>query len=131
MANRNPSPKTRFQRGQVNNPEGARTHNPVIKALRNLTINAYREAIELALTGGVSELEQLAADPNANVVQVGVAKSLLKALEKGDWFVIDKIAERLIGKTPDYILTQQVPRPIVPIDMKRLKEAIKKIEAEV
>ena len=101
--NKNPSPKTRFVKGGPSaNPRG-RTPNPAIKALRKLTLETYREVIELAMVGNLAALESVAKDPATSAVQVGVAVALLKAIKSGNVEVLERLAERIIGKIPTVI----------------------------
>lgn len=90
-----------FKKGQKANPLGAGAHNKELKALRKLTVKEYREVIELALTSNLAALKALAADPETTALQAGIAVALGKAIQRGDWGVINSIAERLVGKLPD------------------------------
>lgn len=90
-----------FKPGQSGNPEGARAHNPITKALKNLTVATYREVIELVLTGNLDALKDMVHDPKSSSLQVGIAKAFAKAIENGDYGVIERIAERIVGKIPD------------------------------
>ena len=65
LSNKNPSPSIRFKNGQVANPRGAGAHDPVKRALKQLTIVELREIIACALVGDVSDLEAIARDKNA------------------------------------------------------------------
>lgn len=91
----------KFKPGQSGNPNGGRAHNPITKALKNLTVETYREVIELVLTGNVDALKEMMADPKTSALQVGVATAFLKAIRTGDYAVIERIAERIVGKIPD------------------------------
>jgi hypothetical protein len=114
MANRNPSPATRIKKGERRNPLGGKLHNPAIRALKNLTIATYREVIELALTSNIEALKRVAENPNTPAVQVGVATALIKAIAKGDWNIVNAIAERIVGKIPDKVeVTNKVESNVV------------------
>ncbi len=71
------------QKGQILNPEGGRAMNPLVKALRRLTLDSYREVIELALDSNVDALKALVANKETPAIQVGIATSLLRAISKG------------------------------------------------
>lgn len=75
--------------------------DPRIKALKNLTLDTYREVIELVLTGNISDLQAMIKNPKTTAIQVGVAKAFVEAINKGDYTVIERIAERIVGKIPD------------------------------
>lgn len=100
---RRPPKATQFKKGQSGNPEGARAHNPAIKALKALTIESFREIIELVMKGNLQSLKSVINDPDTSAVQVGIAKAFLKAIRNGDYTVIEKIAERIVGKIPDQL----------------------------
>lgn len=95
--------KHAFKKGQSGNPLGGKLHNPAIRALKNLTVEVYREVIELALVSNIAALQEVANNPNTPAVQVGVAKALIVAIRKGDWNIVNAIAERIVGKIPDKI----------------------------
>lgn len=93
----------KFKKGVSGNPEGARAHNPIKKALARLTVETYREVIEAVLTGNIDNLKAMVADPKTSAIQVGVATAFMKALQAGDYAIIERIAERIVGKIPDEI----------------------------
>lgn len=127
--------KYQFKPGQSGNPEGARKHNPIQKALKNLTVQTYREVIEAVLTGNVDNLRAMVEDPQTSALQVGVATAFINAIKSGDYAVIERIAERIVGKIPDELnvnakninanLNAQV------IDTNLLKAELAKLEAEI
>lgn len=106
MANPNPKPPpkhSRWKKGKSGNPEGGRAHNPLTRALRNVTLETYREIIELVMTSDLAAIKKIAENPKSTGLQVGIAVSFLKAIKNGDYAVIERIAERIIGKIPDEI----------------------------
>lgn len=132
MANKNPSPNTRWKKGQTGNPEGGRAHDPVTKALRKLTLPIYREVIELVMTGNLNDLKAMVEDPATPAVQVGIATSLLKAIKAGDYIIIERIAERIIGKIPDELNVRSNNTNVeLVLDKEKLKKAIADLEADV
>lgn len=94
--------KFKFKKGQSGNPKG-KIANPAIRALRKLTIKEFRECIEAALSGNIDELRNLAEDTKGTALQMGIARAFLKAIKSGDYTIIEKIAERIIGKIPDEV----------------------------
>ena len=71
------------------------------RALKNLTVESYREVIEAVCTGNIDNLRAMIKDPKTSALQVGVATCFVKALEAGDYSTIERIAERIVGKIPD------------------------------
>ena len=92
--------KYQFKPGESGNP-GGRPSNPITKALKNLTIKTYREVIEVVLTGNLAALQLMVEDPKISALQVGVATAFLTAIKKGDFEIIERIAQRIVGKIPD------------------------------
>lgn len=125
--------KHRFKKGQSGNPEGGRIHNPVTRALRNLTIESYREIIELVLTSNVTAIKAIAEDPDAPGVKVGVAVAFLKAIKNGDYTIIERIAERIVGKIPEHITIDPltVNAKVAVIDKAALARAMAELADEV
>lgn len=124
-----PPVETRFQKGVSGNP-GGRKVDPIKKALRNLTRESFREVIELALTGNVKELRLLIKDPTTTAIQLGVATSLLRAIQRGDWGTIEAIATRIVGKIPDELkVTGQTEISVV--DARTIRDAIRKVESDL
>lgn len=120
-----------FKKGEPSaNPEGARRHSPVTKALFNLTVETYREVIQLIMTGNLAALQSMIKDPDTSAVQVGIAMSFMKAIKRGDYHVIERIAERIIGKIPDEINLNSKNTHVSAIDPEMLKAALEKLEKE-
>lgn len=123
-----------FKKGKSGNPEGARAHNPITKALKNLTIETYREVIEAVCTGNVANLKRMVEDPRTPALQVGVATAFMKAIKSGDYAVIERIAERIVGKIPDElkVTSQNVNANLnASIDKQKLKAALEQLEKDV
>lgn len=139
MANRNPKPPpkhSQFKKGNKANPLGGNAHNPALKALRKLTVESYREIIELVLTGNLAAIKKIAEDPNSTGLQVGISVAFLKAIKNGDYNVIERIAERIVGKIPDVVTVNQntnmnVAGSIRVFDKAALKAAMDEIDKEV
>lgn len=126
--------KHTFKKGQSGNPEGARAHNPAIKALTKLTIESYREVIEIVMTGTLQDLKEMAEDPKTSALQVGIATSFMKAIKSGDYAIIEKIAERIIGKIPDElnVNSKNVNANLnAAIDKTKLKAAFEQLQKDV
>lgn len=126
--------KHKFKPGQSGNPEGGRLHDPVTKALKKLTVETYREVIEMVLTNDLLSLKKLAEDPKTPAIQVGVATTFMKAIQRGDYDVIERIAERIVGKIPEEInvRSQNLNANLnARIDKTELRAALKEIEEDV
>lgn len=119
-----------IKKGQVLNPNGARAHNPATKALKNLTIETYREVIELVLTGNLQALRDMRDNENIPAIQVGVARAFYNAIKCGDYGVIERIAERIVGKIPDQLVLNSTLQH-GPIDREKLKLAMAELENDV
>lgn len=126
-----PPVHSRFKKGQSGNPLGGRAHSPATKALRKLTIDTYREVIELVLTSNLSALKALVENPKTSAVQVGVATAFLKAIKNGDYAVIERIAERIVGKIPDELNVRSKSDTTLNISKEALRAALKEIEKEL
>lgn len=126
----------KFKPGQSGNPNGGRAHNPAVKALSKLTVETYREVIELVLTGNLQAIQDMIKDPNTVAIQVGVATAFMKAIRNGDYDVIERIAQRIVGKIPDQInIHSQNANTNTNlhgvIDREKLKAAMKLIDDDV
>lgn len=127
-----------FKPGQSGNPHGRPPLNPIQKALKNLTIATYREVIEVVMTGNIDNLKAMIIDPNTPALQVGIARSFIKAIDAGDYGVIERIAERIVGKIPDELNLNSKNMNAnlnvnanAPVDEEKLKAVLAKIEADI
>lgn len=108
----------------------------VTRALKNLTIETYRNVIELVLTGKLADLKTMIENPNTPAIQVGVATSFVKAIKAGDYGVIERIAERIVGKIPDVINVNSNNKTdltgrLAVLDYDKLKSQLAKLESDV
>lgn len=92
-----------FRPGVSGNPKGRPPISKEQRELRKLTIERYREIINIALTGNLEELKAYIQDADTPAIQVGVATALLKGIKNGDVTVLEHFAARLVGKIPDTI----------------------------
>jgi hypothetical protein len=90
-----------YKKGETGNPLGAKLHNPVFKALKNIARKEFAEIIEVALTQPIQNLKRLADDDNLPAVQMGVVRALYRSAIKGEWNTFRDIVEQLVGKNPD------------------------------
>lgn len=98
MAKKLPPVHTQFKKGQSGNPLGAKLHDPELKRIRKISNEMFQELVDLALSEDLSGLQKIIKDPKASALKVGVATSLVKAIQKGDWGTLERIVERLVGK---------------------------------
>lgn len=126
-----------FKKGAPSaNPAGGQLHNPAVRALSKLTVDTYREVIELVLTGKLADLKAMIENPNTPAIQVGVATSFVKAIKAGDYGVIERIAERIVGKIPDVINVNSNNKTdltgrLAVLDYDKLKSQLAKLESDV
>lgn len=124
----------RFKAGNKSNPLGAKAHNKAVLAARRLTVDTYREVIELVLQGNLADLKEMAENPNTPALQVGVAVAFMKAIKTGDYNVIERIAERIVGKIPDQLnvtSNNNSTLHVGMIDQTKLKAALIALEHNV
>lgn len=129
---------TQFKPGQSGNPKGRVPLTEGQRALRNLTLSVYQDVLKAVLMGNLAEIKAMVTDPNSPGVRIGVATAFLKAIKEGDYAVIERIAERIIGKIPETInlntsgssVTAAVD-PMTPEGQLILKAALAKLEADV
>jgi Family of unknown function (DUF5681) len=126
--------KQQFKPGQSGNPTGKIPLTDAEKALRRITLQNYTEVIELALTGKEAELEALAEDPDTPVLQKGIARAILKAVEDGDPSVLERFAARIVGEIPKHLNINglvNVNHAVTVIPPEIAARALKKIEEDV
>lgn len=122
---------TKWKKGQSGNPLGAAKHDPAKRALKQLTLQTYREVIELVLTGNVAALKAMVEHPDTPAIQVGVATSFMKAIKSGDYGIIERIAERIVGEIPKVVKIDSVNNTNLSINPIELKLALEKLEQDV
>lgn len=125
LANLRPAKK-----GEIRNPEGGRSHNRELKALKNLTVETYRQIIDTVLTGDVKSLRAVAENEDLSAVQVAIAKSLVKAIDSGDYATVERIAERIVGEIPKVVSVNAVTTNMSYTEV-ALKAALNKLENDV
>jgi hypothetical protein len=123
----------KFKPGVSGNPKGRPPLNPIQRALKNLTIQTYRDVIEEVCTGNLDNLKAIADNPKSSALQAGIAIAFAKALKAGDYATIERIAERIVGKIPDElnINSKNLNANLnAPIDEKKLKAVLEKLESD-
>lgn len=89
------------KKGEVRNPNGGRTHNPALKAFRNFTQDAFREVLEIVMRAPGHELQALIDDPNTPSLHMLIAVSFQDAIKNKSFGLVERIADRIIGKLPE------------------------------
>ncbi len=118
-----------IQKGQVLNPEGSRAHNPILKALKKLTREEFCKVIEVACLSDIAALQAITKNTEASALQVGVARAMMKSVNKGDWGVLESIVSRVVGKIPDQLeVKTNAQATITILDHAKIIEANKKLE---
>lgn len=123
-----------WKKGESGNPIGSRAHNPATRALKKITLESYREMIELVLTGNLSQLKEIAENPKTPALQVGIATAFMKAIKEGNHEIIERIAERLVGKIPDElnIKSQSLNANLnAEVPLEKVKAALQKLQGDV
>ena len=71
---------------------------PEIKEIRKLTTKEFIERINKYLYLSKDQLKAGISKGNIEVLDLCIRASLVKCIEKGDYYMLDKMMERLIGK---------------------------------
>jgi len=120
------------QPGEIRNPLGGRAHNPEKRRIRAITEETLKDVVELALISDLKGLEAIIRNPETPAIKVGVATSLVKAIRKGDWRILEAIIERLTGKVAIRVHHEGgTENRTTVVDEVALKAAMKKIEDDV
>jgi len=126
--------KHSFKPGQSGNPLGAKLHNPAVRALKNFTHETFREVLEVVLTGTYADLIAIIENPESSNLHVVVAKAFRDSVDTGNYSLVERIAERLLGKPPETIhITKKTDlRAIIAsTDRTEIKKALSEIEDDV
>lgn len=124
----------KFKPGVSGNPAGRPKADPIANALKKLTLKSYQRVIRTVVKGNVAQLEAIAKDPKSSALEVAVASCFARAIRKGEYGVVEKMIERLIGKVPDELHVKSKNFNLnqkVDVDNDVLKEAFRQVELEV
>lgn len=100
-----------WKKGQSGNPQGARLHDPVARAIKNLTKAELVEVGNLVIKNDIVELRKLVKSKDASVLKVWIANVCLRGIERGDVAALDVLLNRLIGRVKeDIAFTTNLPQ---------------------
>lgn len=98
--NRNPSPATRFKKGMTGNPHGMKPGVVPKKEWKMHTRASIAEAFSRFMTKDSEELRIIGEDTTIPILDVIVARALLRDRLEGEMDNTERIMERTIGKIP-------------------------------
>lgn len=121
-----------FKKGQSGNPLGGQLHNPIIKAMKQMTEKALAETIEKIMISPKQDVKDMLEDPTLSLAQRIVIKSAIKAESDGSFHSLNTILERVLGKVPDKVEIESPNGTMNTINFGNLKnlsdEDLKKLE---
>jgi hypothetical protein len=103
MANKDPSPKTRFKKGQSGNKAGRTPIDPAVREIKKLTSEDLKALLALLFNATDDQLIQILRDENEPTLKKIVATALAKARKSGDMRQIDLILNRAVGKVKEEV----------------------------
>lgn len=107
--------KYQFKKGQSGNPEGARAHDPMKRALKKLTAAKLHDIFAIVFNSSKEELAKLAADPKLDLLTLWVVNSALKGNKDKSYHLLDSMLNRAIGPvTAKVELTGEAGSPLIP-----------------
>lgn len=83
------------------------------RELRQLSQDEFREIANMVIRGNLDEVEEIAEDRTQSVVKTMVARSILTAHAKGDFYQFDAILNRIIGKVSQTVTVETPKAPEV------------------
>lgn len=90
-----------IKKGEVRNPNGAKTHKGPKSMFLKLTKEMFAEMINAVTNGTVADLKAIAENPESTALQVALATSMVKMINKGDYTQLELMLQRVIGKVRD------------------------------
>ncbi len=112
MANKNPSPKTRFKKGRSGNPGGQPKLPDDIKEARKFNQIELERSCNRLLYLTRDELKAVMACPSTQMLDLIVSSIIGQAMQKGDQQRLEWIAMRLIGRVTEKVEVT-TPEPYV------------------
>lgn len=125
MANSNPSPKTRFKKGQSGNPSGPK-RDPILRETKKLTAIEFRDMMAALMKMSQEELTTVMNNKDAPFVWRIYAKMYIKAYNSGNISQVDLTLNRVVGKVADKLEVEDNSKPDVDYLAEKLLEGLKK-----
>ncbi len=123
--------KNQYKPGQSGNP-GGKPPDPITKAIKLLSTQDYIDVINVMVESPMSELKKLIEDPKSSSLKVGLARSILKAIQKGEYNVFEKLTDRLIGPVSTKLQVEAKTESIVTlVDEAKIEAILKKLENDI
>lgn len=124
-----------FKPGQSGNPAGRPPLTPKQRVLKELTLKSFQECVEAVCTGNIDDLKRMVDDPDVSALQVGIATSLLRALQEGDYDTVTKIVQTCTGKPPEELLIKSqnlnANTNVVKLESTKVKAVLRKLDFDV
>jgi hypothetical protein len=92
-----------FVKGQVANPKGRPALTEEQKAIQALTREQFLEVANLLITKSIKELKEIEESPDTPALNSWIIRVILHNANVGDYDPLDKLLNRLIGKVPDKV----------------------------
>lgn len=113
--NRNPSPATRWKKGKSGNPAGPMPGVIAKKELKEWTQQSVATAYKNLMNLEIPDLRQIADSLTTPVLEVIIARALLRDRMEGTTDNTERILDRAIGKVPQRTeMTGLEGTPLVP-----------------
>lgn len=105
-----------FPPGQSGNPNGRPKQSAADKELRKLSREHFSEIGELIVMGEWSSIKAMSENETESCLKRLIAQCLVKAHDRGDWYVVDKLLDRLIGKPKENVEVTHFRRVVRKLD---------------
>jgi len=80
----------------------------------------------------MSELKKIIEDPTSSSLKVGLARSILKAIQKGEYNVFERLTDRLVGPVTSKLQVDSKNESVVTIvDEAKIEAILKKLENDI
>ena len=102
MANNNPSPATRFRKGNEMQKKATKEQR-ALGAFKRMSAEELAEVCELILHANRGELQAVLDDPTTPMLKVNLISAIMADTMKGLTYTLDKLLERTVGKPKERI----------------------------
>lgn len=114
MANPNPKRTNGFKPGNKANPLGSGAHNPVVKAIRQMTNADLATLGALLLEGDIDALRAIKERPGGHSVwKAMIASAAVTAFDRGDMGAMSALMDRIVGKVKEQTEVNQEVKIII------------------